>query len=81
MSEYDTDQDDSDRSESDSKKNKDGPSEMKSESANRALKSAEQKLRRSTRQKNPMMQFGYNKYMAQHYAYMTRVAEVCDCQD
>ena len=23
------------------------------------------------------MQFGYNEYIAHHYAYMTRVAEVC----
>ena len=40
MLEYDTDKEESDRSESDTGKNKDGPSEMKSESAKRALKSA-----------------------------------------
>ena len=46
---YDTGRDESDRSESDSEKNKQIPSETKSESAKRALKSAEQKFRRSTR--------------------------------
>ena len=45
MSEYETDKDELDRSESDSEMNKDEPSETKSESAKRALKSAEQILR------------------------------------
>ena len=44
MLEYDTGRDELDRSKSDSKKNDDGPSEMKSESAKTAFKSAEQKL-------------------------------------
>jgi hypothetical protein len=26
--------------------------------------------------KKPVERFGYNKYMAHHYAYMTRVAEL-----
>ena len=26
--------------------------------------------------KNPVVRFEYNEYMAYHYAYMTRVAEV-----
>ena len=26
------------------------------------------------------MRFGYNEYMAHHYAYMTRVAEVCEME-
>ena len=38
--------------------------------------SANEQLRRSTRQKNPVVRFGYNEYMAYHYAYMTHVAEV-----
>ena len=49
---------------------------MKSESAKRALKLANQKPCRSTRQKNLVMQYGYNEYMAHHYAYMIMVAEV-----
>ena len=50
----DTGRDESDRSESDSGQNEDGPSEMKFEPAKRALKSANEKLRRSTCQKNPV---------------------------
>ena len=38
--------------------------------------SANERLRRSTRQKNPVVQFRYNEYMAHHYVYMTHVAEV-----
>jgi hypothetical protein len=34
------------------------------------------RFRRSTRTKKPVEQFGYNQYIAHHYAYMTRVAEV-----
>ena len=49
-----------------------------SESSKMAFKSAEQKLCRSTRKKNPVMQFGYNDYMTHHYAYMTRATEVCE---
>ena len=30
----------------------------------------------STRQKNLVVRFGYNEYMADYYAYMTRVAEL-----
>ena len=36
---------------------------------------ANDQLRRSTCQKNPVVQFEY-EYMAYHYAYMNRVAEV-----
>ena len=63
----------------------DGPLEKRSVSAKKAIKSAELKLRRSACQKNPMVQFGYNEYMAHRYeymahryAYMTKVAEVCE---
>ena len=41
-----------------------------------ASTSANEQLCRSTRRKNPVVRFGYNEYMAHHYAYMTRVAEV-----
>jgi hypothetical protein len=34
------------------------------------------RLRRSTRTKKPVKRFGYNEYMAHHYAYMARVAKV-----
>ena len=72
MSEYDTDKYESDRSESDSEKNEDGRSETKCESVKRALKMAV----RSTHQKNVMVWFRYNEYIAYHYAYMTSVVEV-----
>ena len=44
--------------------------------AEKASTSANERLRRSTRQKNPVVRFGYTEYMVHHYAYMTRVAEV-----
>ena len=47
-----------------------------SDVAKRALKSANEKLRRSTHHKNLVIWYGYNKYMAHHYAYMTKVAQV-----
>ena len=34
------------------------------------------RLHRSPRQKNPVGRFGYNEYMAHHYAYMARVVEM-----
>ena len=49
---------------------------MKSASTEKVSTSANERLRRSNRQKNPIVRFGYNEYMAHHYAYMTRVAEV-----
>ena len=42
----------------------------------KALTSANQKLRRSTREKNPVSRFGYHDYMAYHYAFMMKVATV-----
>ena len=44
--------------------------------AKKALISANQKLRRSTREKNPVSRFGYNDYMAYRYAFMMKVATV-----
>ena len=40
----------------------------------KALTSANEKLRHSTREKNPVSRFGYNDYMAYHYAFMMKVA-------
>ena len=68
--------DESDRHESDSEKNEDWPSKTKSASAMKASKSANEQSCRSTPQKNPVVWFGYNEYMAHRYAYMSRVAEV-----
>ena len=76
VSDSGTDKDESDRSESDSEGIGDGSSKVKSVSFEKASTSANERLRRSTRQKNPVVQFGYNEYIAHHYAYMTRVAEV-----
>ena len=42
----------------------------------KALESANEKLRRSTREKNPVSRFGYDEYMAYHYAFMMKVAIV-----
>ena len=76
VSDSGTDRNDSDRRESDSEGTGDGSSKVKSASTEKASKSANVKLRRSTRQKNPVDRFGYNEYMAHHYVYMTRVVEV-----
>ena len=46
--------------------------------AQKALESANKKLRRSSREKNPVSRFGYNDYMAYHYAYMMKVTSVRD---
>jgi hypothetical protein len=53
-----------------------GPPELQSIAAKRAMKSANEKLRRSSRHKNPVMRYGYNEYMAHHYAFMIKVASV-----
>ena len=74
--EYDIDIDESDQNESDSGKNEEGALETKSETTEGALKSTNKKLHRSTRQKDPVKKYGYNEYMAHHYAYMTKVTEV-----
>ena len=47
---------------------------MRSPGVQKALTSANEKLRRSTRDKNPVSRFGYNDYMAYHYAFMMKVA-------
>ena len=78
MSGYDRDWDELDRRESDSEKSDDGPWRAKSASAKKASTSANEQLCQSTCQKNPIVRFGYYEYMVHHYAYMTRVAEVCE---
>ena len=40
----------------------------------KALEGASHKLRRSSRMKNIVVRYGYNEYMAHHYAYMMKVA-------
>ena len=59
-------------------RSKDGPLEMRSESAKRAMKSVNQKLHQSTHQKNIVSWHGYNEYMVHHYAYMAKLVEVCE---
>ena len=76
MSHTDTDKNESDRRESDSEGTRDESSKMKSASTEKASTTANERLRRSSRQKNPVVRFGYNEYTAHHYAYMTRVVEV-----
>ena len=80
MSEYGTDRNESNRHESDSKKKNDGRSRAKSVLARKASTLANEQLRRSTHQKNPVVCFVYNEYMAHHYVYMTHVAEVCELE-
>ena len=44
--------------------------------AKKALISANEKLRRSPREKNPVSLFGHNDYMAYDYAFMMKVATI-----
>ena len=39
----------------------------------KVLTSANEKLCRSSREKNPVTRFGYNEYMAHHYAFTMKV--------
>ena len=78
VSDYGTDRNESDRRESDSEGTGDGPSKPEPASTEKASTSANERLCRSTCQKNPVVRFGYNEYMAHHYAYITPVAEVCE---
>ena len=56
----------------------DRPQELRSVAVKRAIKSVNEKLLQSTLHKNPLIQYEYNKYMAHHYLYMTKVPEVCE---
>ena len=59
---------------SDSGKNKKEPLRKRSKSANKARKSTNKEMRQSTLQKNPVIQYEYDEYMAHHYAFMVKVA-------
>ena len=76
VSDSSKDRRESDRRESDSEDSGDRSSKAKSVSAEKASTSANERLRRSTRQKNPVVRFEYNEHMAHHYAYMNHIAEV-----
>ena len=47
--------------------------DIRTNGVKKALESTNEKLRRSTREKNPVSRFGYNDYMAYHYAFMMKV--------
>ena len=74
MSEHDNLEGTSDQSESDEAMSEDGPLELRSKST-KALKTPNERLHRWTCQKNPMIRYGYDEYMAHHYVYMKKVAE------
>ena len=44
----------------------------------KAMKDVDQKLRRSGRDKKTVERFGYDTYMAMHYAYMSKVVQIPD---
>ena len=44
--------------------------------AKKAIIAANEKLRRSTREKNPISRFDYDDYMTYHYAFMMKVVTV-----
>jgi hypothetical protein len=75
VSEADTQSDESRRPQSDSETQGGGTSGEKSAPVEKASTLRNEKLRKSTPTRNPVVRFGYNEYMAHHYAYMTRVAE------
>ena len=47
---------------------------MRTPGVKKALTSANQKLRRSSRAKTQVTRYAYNEYMAHHYAFAMRVA-------
>ena len=53
-----------------------GISIIQTAGAQKALEAANGNPRRSSREKNPVSRFGYNDYMAYHYAYMMKVTSV-----
>jgi hypothetical protein len=76
VSDADTLNDESGGSLSDSETQGGETSGEKSAPVEKASTSRNERLRRSTRTRNPVVRFGYNEYMAHHYAYIARVAEV-----
>jgi hypothetical protein len=51
---------------------------LKNPSMEKALKDVNQKLRISDREKKIVKRFGYDTYMAMHYAYMSKVVQIPD---
>jgi hypothetical protein len=51
---------------------------LKNPGMEKALKDVNQKLRRSDREKKTVKRFGYDTYMAMHYAYMSKVVQIPD---
>ena len=49
---------------------------MQTNVVKKAIYAANEKLFRSTREKNPVSRFGYDDYMAYQYAFMMKVAIV-----
>ena len=47
----------------------------------KSLASENEKLRRSTREKNLVSRFGHTDYMAYHYAFMMKVATVRESEN
>jgi hypothetical protein len=78
VSDADTLSDGSRRSKSDSETLGGGTLGEKSAPVEKASTSRNERLCRSTRTRNPVVRFGSNEHMAHHYAYMARVAEVCE---
>jgi hypothetical protein len=76
VSDANTLNDESRRSVSDSEMQGGETSGEKSAPVEKASTSRNERLCRSTRTRNPVIRFGYNEYMAHHYSYMARVAEV-----
>ena len=54
----------------------DEPSDLRTDSAKRAIKTANEKLCRSIRHKTHVIRHGYNEYMAHHCVYMMKVASI-----
>ena len=50
--------------------------DIRIDGAKKAILPTDRELRRSTREKNPVNRYGYDEYMAYHYAFMMKVASV-----
>ena len=49
---------------------------MRTDGVKKAIANANEKLSLSTQEKNPVIRFGYDDYMAYHYDFMMMVATV-----
>ena len=49
---------------------------LRTPTTKKVLTTSSEKVHRSTREKNVVNRFGYNDYMAYHYAFMMKVATV-----